>query len=377
MRLESLRSFELRIPFNTVFKHASPERAATQTIWIQVQSRGGITGFGEGCPREYVTGESLQTARKFVAAHLGEWLVMEWDLATLIHWTERCREEIDTNPAAWCAVELALLDLLGKTQMRSVESLLNLPEPAGSRTYTAVLGNSAPAQFTKQLSYYLKAGFRQFKFKLAGDPARDRAAVSAFLAAGVRPEAVRADANNFWPDSTTAIREVRALGFPFFALEEPLPVGDFDGMRAITRELGTKIILDESVIRADQLAGLGADAERWILNVRVSKMGGLLRTLEFLREARRHNLSVVVGAHVGESSLLTRAAFTTATAAGNSLVAQEGAFGTHLLARDVIAEPLMFGAGGALDLDALRLSRAPGFGLEMAPELPLHDSENE
>jgi len=45
---------------------------------------------------------------------------------------------------------------------------------------------------------------------------------------------------------------------------------------------------------------------------------------------------VIVGAHVGETSLLTRAALTVANSARDLLVAQEGAFGTHLLARDVV-----------------------------------------
>jgi hypothetical protein len=56
---------------------------------------------------------------------------------------------------------------------------------------------------------------------------------------------------------------------------------------------------------------------------------------------------------------------TAAAAAGDALVAQEGAFGTHLLQRDVVAAPLMFGAGGILDADALALGGGPGWGLSI------------
>jgi L-Ala-D/L-Glu epimerase len=63
---------------------------------------------------------------------------------------------------------------------------------------------------------------------------------------------------------------------------------------------------------------------------------------------------------VGETSLLTRAALTVAAQAHDLLLAQEGAFGTHLLAADVCEEPLMFGAGGQL---ALRDPAAPGLGI--------------
>ena len=62
--------------------------------------------------------------------------------------------------------------------------------------------------------------------------------------------------------------------------------------------------------------------------------------------------------------LSTRAGLATAAAAaGDALVAQEGAFGTHLLERDVVETPLMFDAGGILDTDEFALAEAPGWGL--------------
>ena len=57
--------------------------------------------------------------------------------------------------------------------------------------------------------------------------------------------------------------------------------------------------------------------------------------------------------------MLTRAALTVANSARDILIAQEGAFGTHLLAHDVIDPPLMFGAESSIP--ALALDGAPGF----------------
>jgi hypothetical protein len=75
-------------------------------------------------------------------------------------------------------------------------------------------------------------------------------------------------------------------------------------------------------------------------------------------------VQVVVGAHVGETSVLTRAGLALATAAGEALLAMEGAFGTHLLERDVCETPLMFGAGGVLRPDDWGLRNSPGTGLQ-------------
>ena len=363
MNLESIRASVLTIPFNVAFKHASAERSVSQTLWVDARTSDGMIGCGEGCPREYVTAESLQSACAFVAEHVNEWLKDVRDLDTLSGWVARHREEIDRNPAAWTAVELALLDLLGKTEGVSVEKLLGLPHLGGSFRYTAVVGDSSPRQFEAQLAHYVKAGFSDFKIKLSGDRTRDLAKVNALAALGLAPQAVRADANNLWADAAAAIGDLKALGFPFSAVEEPLRAGDYAGMRQIASALDTKIILDESLLRQDQLALMGEAADCYIVNLRVSKMGGLLRSLELVRELRRRGVPIVVGAHVGETSMLTRAALTVANSARDILIAQEGAFGTHLLAHDVIDPPLMFGGGGILDTGPLALDGAPGFGL--------------
>ena len=61
--------------------------------------------------------------------------------------------------------------------------------------------------------------------------------------------------------------------------------------------------------------------------------------------------------------MLTRAALAVAHASRAILVAQEGAFGTLLLERDVCSPSLMFGAGGVLDVAAYPALDRPGFGL--------------
>ncbi|MGH6611049.1 MAG: hypothetical protein ACRECQ_12415, partial [Burkholderiaceae bacterium] len=82
---------------------------------------------------------------------------------------------------------------------------------------------------------------------------------------------------------------------------------------------------------------------------------------QLARALRRREVRLIVGAHVGETSVLTRAALTVANCSRDILLAQEGAFGTHLLAHDVVDEPIMFGAGGVLD--AATIPAGNGFGL--------------
>ena len=105
------------------------------------------------------------------------------------------------------------------------------------------------------------------------------------------------------------------------------------------------------------------------MNLRVSKMGGLLHSLAVAKRCREMGLALIVGAQVGETSLLTRAALIVAQAARDIVIGQEGAFGTMLLESDAMQPMLMFGAKGTLDINSLRLDQTPGFGLMPVPDL--------
>jgi L-alanine-DL-glutamate epimerase-like enolase superfamily enzyme len=366
MPLKSIQASVLSIPFNAAFKHASAERSMTEALWVEATTQSGVVGFGESCPREYVTAETLATASAFVARLRGEWLATIQDMHSLTEWVSVHRLEIDRNPAAWTAVELALLDAFGKDQGCSIETLLGLQPLAGQFRYTAVLGDGSIESFQAQLSRYLQVGFRQFKIKLSGVFEHDLRKVRALSEAGVTGDAVRADANNLWSDVDVAAAHLEALDYRFLALEEPLCPGDYAGLKELAQRLNTRVILDESCLREEQIAELPDPIPTWIVNLRVSKMGGLLRSLGLLRSIRERGLGVIVGAHVGETSILTRAALSIANCAKDIMLAQEGAFGTHLLTADVVQPPLMFGVGGVIDIDTLELAGSPGLGLDIS-----------
>ena len=363
-RIVQLEAASLTIPFKVVFKHASAVRSRTATVWVQASSSDGMVGYGEGCPREYVTGESVGGALDFI--HQVRPLVLSRisDLASLSTWVQDHTERINANPAAWCATEMAVLDLLARQSGQSIEALLGVTDSAGVYQYSAVLGDASETAFSRQLDQYVTAGFVDFKLKVTGDLHRDRARVDAVTEAIGREVRIRLDANNLWRSPDEAISYLREMGVPLLAIEEPLAAGDYQGAGAVSEALGVPIILDEGFLRIDQLPELASHPERWILNLRVSKLGGILRSLAIVKAARQAGLRIIMGAQVGETSLLTRAALTLASQSGDMLVAQEGAFGTQLLEADVCDHPLMFGPGGQLRVGEHFAGKA-GMGLEV------------
>lgn len=364
MQIDTLRVTSPRIPFKVAFRHSSAERSETSSLWVDIRTAAGAVGYGEGCPRPYVTGETLETASNFLAEHEASVRKSISDLASLRAWIADHADVIDANPAGWCALELALLDALAQEEGVPVETLLSLPRLAGRFQYSAVLGDMPSGAFAAMASQYAAMGFADFKIKLSGDASRDGDKIAALQMLDVPAIRVRADANNLWTETTEAIAHLSRLDYPFVAIEEPIAANRYADLPAIGEALNARIVLDESFLRIDQLDHLRAQPERWLLNVRVSKMGGLLRALAIVHAARAAGIGVIVGAQVGETSLLTRAGLTAAHAAAGNLVAQEGAFGTMLLERDVCDPPLMFGRGGILDIAKYpSASAGPGFGL--------------
>ena len=112
-----------------------------------------------------------------------------------------------------------------------------------------------------------------------------------------------------------------------------------------TSETGIAVIADESLITMRDAENLVRDQACDVFNVRVSKCGGLLRSLAIAEFGLSAGLGIQVGAQVGETSLLS--------AVGRHLAlhladveSAEGSFGTHLLSEDITAEPVMFGDAG-------------------------------
>ncbi len=364
MRIKSIDIARFDAPLRLTFKHSSASRSCSENVVAIVTSESGAVGYGEGCPRPYVTGETQASVSRFFERHRRSVIERITDLPGLESWIAEQASDIDRNPAAFCALELALLDLLGRESGCPVEALLGLAPIEGEFRYSAVLGDSDPMTFRLQYWRYRIAGFRDFKVKICGDLERDRSKLRPFRRSGDTGLRLRLDANNHWQDTAECIAFLKALDCPIFAVEEPLQANRLGSFAAVADALGTKIILDESFLRLDQFEALDGRGHTWIVNCRVSKLGGLLRSMQVVKRARELGLGVIVGAHVGETSLLSRAGLTLAHGAGETLIAQEGAFGTHLLREDVCRPVVMFGRAGVLTARKLLDGRA-GLGLQV------------
>jgi L-alanine-DL-glutamate epimerase-like enolase superfamily enzyme len=349
----------LPIPFRRAFVHASANRRQAENLIVRVEDAEGRIGLGEACPRSYVTGETPATA----AAAIARWrpaLTRLDGVDDLRRWLDDAKDEIDRAPSAACAVELALLDLFARQAGQPVEDLLGLPRLDRPLPVTAVYGNSPAAVFLIQHARFLAAGMVDAKLKLSGRQARDGRRAMRLARRG----RVRLDANNLWPDAGAAIAGLKAAVPWAWAVEEPVRPRDWAGLARVGRETGLAVILDESFAGPADFDRL-EPGPHYLVNLRLSRLGGLLRTLQALDAARAAGVGLILGAHVGETSLLARAGLAVAGRAGAGLEAYEGAYGAWLLKRDPLTPSVAFGVDGRVRPGRDWRPDAPGWGLDL------------
>jgi L-alanine-DL-glutamate epimerase-like enolase superfamily enzyme/pimeloyl-ACP methyl ester carboxylesterase len=366
----NIRYQQLRLPLKFTVRHAAASRNEGESLLVQAR-RGDVLGFGEGCPRGYVTGETLESSSQWLSQHLPEIKACCHSLDQLRIWQSKHAALIEEAPSAWCAVECALLDLFAREKGCSVEALLGLNGPAGRYSYTAVLPDAKEWRFTYAVDNYLIRGLSDFAFKLSGNLQKDRDRLVRLAQMceehGVTGSRVRLDANNLWPGrSEEAIEHLRRLDMPFFAVEEPVGPREVVALSQVSLAMKCPVILDESLSSLGDLKLFDNAPGQFIANLKVSKVGGICRGIELIEAIRARGWPIIVGAHVGETSLMTRAGFLFARAAGDSLLAHDGAFGSYLLEWDPAEPDLKFGRSGVIDLTRPFMEKTPQ-GLRIVP----------
>ena len=358
MRVAELTAFHVRIPLRRTVRHASHARTATDNVVVRCVLADGTEGWGEGVPREYVTGETALSALALLhRSDLAAQLEPCGDFGSAVMMAEKIRLAPVHNDdrgmggnAARCAVEIALLDAYGRhfgEPLSTATRLLaaDLYEPRPSVQYSGAITSSAGLKLKLIAWAYRLYGFRQVKVKVGiaeqDDPARLRA-IRRRMGSAVE---LRVDANEAWGAEEAADR-IRALEpFGIASVEQPVSHSEVGSLSAIRRQVSTPIMLDESLcsmVDAER-AVAGAWCDRF--NMRLSKCGGLIPTLRLAQFARRHDIRCQLGCQVGETAILSAAGRHFATSVAG-LTAVEGSFDRHLVRESLGREDITFHRGG-------------------------------
>jgi muconate cycloisomerase len=358
VRLASVAVSAVRIPFVAAFGHAATIRARSESILVRVGFDGGAIGFGEGAPRPYVTGESVASALEALRRSLVP-RVVDRDFPTdgppvprfarLLELLEEALPtegvDVSRHASARAALEMALLDGLLRQCGESLSAML--PPTCASVRYSGVVGAGTVVDARRAAEAIRALGLGAVKVKVGAASDVERlAAIREVLGRDVR---LRADANRAWSfdEARRALDSFTPFGLE--AIEDPLRECDPESARHLREWAPVALVLDEPVASLADLRRYVAAGACDVVNVRVSKCGGLAPSLAIAALARRHGVRVQVGCHVGETAILSAAGRHLAAALPD-LFALEGSFGTRLLREDVTVAPVGFGRLGEASL---------------------------
>jgi L-alanine-DL-glutamate epimerase-like enolase superfamily enzyme len=244
---------------------------------VQVDTDQGVSGFGEVCPLGPFYLPAYANGVRAGLAELGPHLLGA-DPRQLGQFNRRMDAALKGHAYVKSALDMACWDILGQVAGQPVCVLLGGRYGEDFGLYRAI-SQESPDAMAARVAGYRAEGYRRFQLKVGGDPAEDVARIRAVAAVLQPGDRLVADANTGWlmHDAMRVIRSVRDVDV---YIEQPCL--SYEECLSVRRHCDHPFVLDEVIDSLDVLVRGHADRAMDVVNLKISKLGGLTKT----RQAR-------------------------------------------------------------------------------------------
>lgn len=354
MKIIGISLYKTRLPLVHGFETSSHRKNFLDHILVRLTDETGATGWGEiaSASNPFYSPETVDTtwliARRYIVPAV---LGLEWEepAALALAW-----KTIRGHEFAKAGFDMAGWALYSGVRGESLATSLG-----GVRTHVAA-GVSLGIEPTidallAQVSTHVTSGYGRVKLKIkqGWDIEPVRAVRAAF------PDLdLHVDANGIYEnsdDTTEVMRTLDTTGLTM--IEQPFEPRDFVSHARLQAQLETPICLDESVeTLADLRTMVAMDAGR-ILNIKVSRMGGLTVARDAHDLAASHNIPVWCGGM--HEFGIGRAANVALSSLPNFVYPSDVSGSDKYYERDIIAPPVV------ADHGQVTVPTGPGLGHEV------------
>lgn len=356
MKIITIILREIQIPYKNEFITA--DNLASQkslSAILEIHTNKGIIGFGEACPRVQATGETIQSIRKDLS--FLEPILQNEEVFSILHLREKLTqwEKLGIGNATICAFEMAWLDAWSKMMDLSLPKILDISLP-DTLNYTLVIPMLPPnrlIQLLKLIKHYRPS---EIKLQVNNNRLQILENIHLLKMHFGKNISIRVDANGSWTLEEAKQLIPKLMRHSITTFEQPLPVFQTKGLKEITSQFGesANISLDESLMSFQHVEYLLQNGIGNALNLKISKTGGIFRTLDIYHLAQQHGVPCQVGSYFGETNLMKNASILFAGLCKN-LIAHEGAFGDYSLENDWTDTNFQLDIYGNLDTENLFL----------------------
>lgn len=240
---------------------------------VGVETDCGLTGYGEVCPLGpfYLPAyaEGVRAGLKELGPHL-----IGCDPRELAKLNQRMDAALKGHPYVKSGIDIACWDLLGQATQLPVCVLLGGRFGESIRLYRAI-SQQPPEEMARNVAAYRAEGYTRFQLKVGGDPDQDIERIRQVREILQPTDRLVADANTGWTQHE-ALRVVRAVRDLDVYIEQPCLT--YEECLAVRRHTDHPFVLDENVDGLDMLLRAKADLAMDVVNLKISKLGGLTKT---------------------------------------------------------------------------------------------------
>jgi len=330
MKILKINTYKYNKSFRFNFHSTQTFRTSAESIIVRLEFENGISGYGESTPMTYITGEDCSSVVQAIQNCFSS-ILLSHEIHTIDDVegvlnkleSECLKKNILHYNSALGAIDIALMDALGKLQKVPVTNFLG--SIVREKALYSISIPFLPLQKIKELFLQLpKSNVKYVKVLVGETESENIKRVSLVRSLCGNNVDIRVENNGKWTFQQAVSNLEKLEKFNITAVEQPVAKDNIVGLQRLKKTIKIPIIVDESMCSLSDAKNLIEKDACDILNIKISKCGGLLRSRDIAHFAKSQNISCQMGAHVGETEILRAAGKSFALTTSN-LVYFEGA----------------------------------------------------
>lgn len=349
MQIKEVTAVKVTLPFAREFSHSLRRRLSITNVFVLLKDRdGNLLGCGEGAPRSYVTGENpdimISNISNLVKDKNFLWELN--DIDQLWNYLDSLPVQREMN-ASICALEMALLDAFAREQKMKIIDLFSHEYYASPIKYSAVIPLANEDEVKSVCLIIDNLGMNILKLKVGKDYFQNEFLLNIISNNIFNEYDIKVDVNGVW-DKENAIKHLPLLlEHGIKVIEQPMAPdsSDISDFCKTMENYDVTLMADESACSFEDMEKISHDGYYGMINVRVSKCGGLRRSIKIVNYLRSMGIPFQIGCQLGESGLLSAAGRILSLLCSDA-VSYEGSYDELLLVENVTKENVCFDYGG-------------------------------
>ncbi len=266
-------------------------------VLVRLETDDGLVGVGEATVTPQWSGETVWGAQA-ILERLFFPLLNGCDPREIDAISDRMNAVAVGNWFAKAAIEMACWDVVARSQQKPVYELLGgACRPLTIRNRFS-LGAYEPAVAAQRAAALVANGFETIKVKVGTDPEQDILRVRAVREAIGPDVMLTVDANGGWNEEQAVACLGQLADCEIALVEQPLPRGNYHGLRRLREATGHKILADESCFDEVQLEELILFDCCDAITLYPGKQGGIAQACRMARMAGEHGIPCTIGSNL-------------------------------------------------------------------------------